>query len=182
MSHFWHVRWLIPLALAAVMAYQAVFSTAPLIASTDFVKRTPNFGILLPAGRVTRTEVGLKLEAEPIYFDVKLPVRVATVELELTTTAESAPGRIGVRQGGGWDYYFPEYIESSSPHKTYKISINEFKYVEVNHAQRFLISAPGLSPGGVTVTGARATIYRSPFDLDKAIESLTAKLSELWQI
>jgi len=165
------------------MAYQAVFSAAPLIASTDFVKRTPNFGILLPAGRVTRTEVGLKLEAEPIYFDVKLPVRASGVKLELTTTRQSSALKLGRRSGGDWDYYFPPLTHTIKPgEQIYLLTADEFKYIEPNHSQRFLISAPGLSPGGVTVTGARATIYRSPFDLDKAIESLTAKLSELWQI
>lgn len=181
MSRFWHLRWLIPLILVAYIVYQAIFSLQSITATTNFINRNHNFGVLLPAGRVERTESGIKLTAEPVYFDVKLPMRVATVELEIATTAESAPLRIGVRQGGGWDYYFPEYVELSSlSAKTYRISVNEFKYVETNHAQRFLISAPNLESGQIIITGARVKISRHSFNLYQSVGHLTAKLTELW--
>ncbi len=181
MSRFWHLRWLIPFIFTAYIIYEAIFSWQLITAATNFVSRTRNFGVLLPAGRVERAGGGLKLMAEPVYFDVKLPLRVAAVELEIATTAESAPLKIGVRQGGGWDYYFPDYTELNSlSAKNYRISISEFKYVEANHAQRFLISAPGLEPGRITIIGAQVKIRRHNFDLYQSVGHLTTKLTELW--
>jgi hypothetical protein len=160
MSYLWHIRWALPAGLGWLIAWQTFFSTGVITAVTDFTARTKVFEVLQPAGRVTRTASGIVLQAEPVYVDVRIPPRTAAVTLKLQTAAESAPLQLGVKQGNNFEYLFKGQEMQGETVRRYSLRATSFPYLEPGRRLRFIISAPKLKPGDITVTGAEVEIVR----------------------
>ncbi len=164
MSHLVHLRWLVPTVIVGTVLYLTLGSTAPQEVKTNFSDRRPLVDVLLPASRVERVGTSLALLREPVYVDVTLPLRSMAATLELEVTATSAPLKLGVQRGAGWDIVFPEVvITERSGSRFYTLRVAEFPYLEPGYRLRFVVSAPGLTPGSITVRGGRVTIERQPF-------------------
>ncbi len=164
MTYVRYLRYLIPFVLVLYAAWQGLFASGVFAADSKLTERTPALGVLLPAGRVERGPDGVVLMHEPVYADVTLPLRSRRVTFEITTTAGSAPIRVGVRQGPGWDYVFPEAeVSEQGGYRTYQITVSDWQHLEPGYALRFLVSAPRLAPGGVVFEGARVRVEREPF-------------------
>jgi len=166
MRYIWHIRWVVPVLFLLFIAWQSLVATYSLQALTDFKQRTAWFEVLLPAGRVTKTDSGLVLKSEPVYVDVRLPLRAAAVTLELSTTAASVPVKLGVRQGSGFQYDYSATEEFRGDTRTFRLRATNWPYLEPGHRLRFILSVPGLKPGNVVVTGAKVTVERRPFSWD----------------
>lgn len=164
MKHFWHIRYAVPTILVLYIVWQALVVSVPFKAFSALTAPKPAIGVLLPAGRVERVIEGVALMYEPVYVDVTLPLRARQVTFTITTTTESAPIRLGVRQGPGWDYVFPDAeMTEQGGTRTYKIMVSNWQYLEPTYALRFLISSPKLVPGDVVFKDAQVTIEREPF-------------------
>jgi hypothetical protein len=164
MKYVRYIRYAVPALLILYVVWQALLYTSAYIASSSLSERTPAIGVLLPAGRVEQGMSGVALMYEPVYLDVALPPRASAVTLELTTTVSSQPLRLGVRQGPGWDYVFPEVqVSEQGYQRTYRLRVGSWQYVEPTYALRFLVSVSGLVPGSIVFTGARVTVEREPF-------------------
>lgn len=164
MTYLRYLRYAAPAVLVLYVAWQGLFASGAFTADSRLIERTPALGVLLPAGRVESSSRGVALMREPVYVDVTLPLRARAVTLEITTTAESAPVSLGVRHGPGWDYVFPEAeVSEQGGHRTYRLAVSDWQYLEPGYALRFLISAPRLAPGSVVFEGARVKVEREPF-------------------
>ncbi len=166
MRYFWHIRWLTPVILVGYVLAQAVLASSSLQAVTDFRERTPYFDVLLPAGRVDRTDQGVVLKQEPVYIDVRLPVRTRAIALELKLSADSAPIKLGWQTADDFTLAFSQ----SEPIRSgdlilYHYDLDDVNYVRPGHKGRFIISAPGLTPGKVVVKGASVSLKREPASL-----------------
>ncbi len=164
MKYLSHLHWAIPVVLVGAVLWQVFVSTTPLTGTTNFVTPTPYFDVLLPASRVSRSPAGLALLTEPVYVDVRLPLRVASVELELTTTADSAALRLGVQQGKDFAIVFPDVAAVKSDQgQSYRLKVTDFSFLRPRHTLRFVLSAPGLKARSIQVTGASVRFERAPF-------------------
>ena len=167
MKYFVHLRWILPVAIVGSTLWQIFFSTVLAIGATNFIVSTPYLNMLLPASRVERVSGGVALIREPVYVDVRLPVRVASVELELKTTADSAPLRLGVQQGKDFNIVFPDVaVLKTATVQSYRLQVTDFSGLRPHHTLRFVLSAPGLKAGSIVVTGATVRFERLPFSLD----------------
>lgn len=167
MKYLWHIRWLTPLVLIGCVLWQAIVATGSLQAITDFRERTPYFDVLLPAGRVERTDRGVVLKQEPVYVDVRLPVRAKSMALELKVAAGSSPIKLGWQSDDNFTLAFngSEPVESDNI-ILYHYDLDDINYVRPGHKGRFIISSPGLMSGSVIVTGASVSFRREPPSLN----------------
>ncbi|MFH1866845.1 MAG: hypothetical protein ABIJ81_02055 [Patescibacteria group bacterium] len=150
----------IPLLLLLPVVWQGLISTNPIEVSTNFVKRTPWFDHLLPAGRVERQGDVFMLNAEPIYFNLRLPPRVERVMLSLELSENMVDLRLGVQQGEGWSYYFPQQLTNSSQRT---VIIEKFFYAP-SHRLRLIVSVPNLQSGQVGIRQVKASLMRHTFN------------------
>jgi hypothetical protein len=164
MKYTWHLRWVVPVLLVGAVLWQALFATSGLKATTDFVNRTPYFDVLLPAARAQRLEGGIALVQEPVYVDVRLPLRATSVTLSLSTTANSVPVKVGVQRSASFELLFPEAeVTTDGDSRTYRVKVSDFPYLRPNSTLRFVLSVPGLAPGAVVVTQAEVSFERARF-------------------
>lgn len=178
MKYFWHLRWLTPLILVGYVAFQAVFASGSLEARTDFKERTPYFDVLLPAGRVTRIKEGIILKQEPVYIDIRLPVRARQAALELKVASSSAPIKLGLEVGPDFNYEFAgKSAQTVAGLTLYRYDASDLNFIRPGHKVRFIISAPGLVPGSVMVKEATVSIKRAPATL----AWWQQLVSELWR-
>lgn len=167
MKYLWQIRWLIPCLLVGYVLWQALFAAGSLEAATDFRERTPYFDVLLPAGRVERTAEGIVLKQEPVYIDIRLPVRVSSAFVELKIDGRSAPIRLGLQTGDDFAFAFSkDEPETTAGLTLYRYDTSEFDYARPGHKARFIISAPALTPGSIVVKGATVSFRRQSSDLD----------------
>lgn len=158
------LRWLVSAVFIIFILNQAFFSVHKLTTTTNFIKRTPYFDVLLPASRVEKVADGIVLKQEPVYVDVVLPLRISRLELEFITTADSAPLKFALKQESGRDFYFLDIKEEKINNKIhYFFSTNDFRYLEPNETLRFIVSVPNFNPGTVVVKEARLTMERNHF-------------------
>lgn len=161
-----YVRWCVGFVIVGYVLWQAFISVSPVTQITDFVNRTPLFSVLLPAARVERVAQGMSLRQEPVYVDVRLPLRVQAIELELFSMPSSSNFKVAVQRGPGFELEFsPIEVLASAAETKYRVRVTDFPYLEPGTRVRFVISAPGLTPGAITVTRAQVTILRQPFSL-----------------
>lgn len=178
MKHLAYIRWFVPAVLIGWVAWQALIASGSLEAVTDFRERTPFFDVLLPAGRVVRTGEGIVLKQEPVYIDVRLPVRAKSIALELKVTDSSSPIKVGWQAADNFNLVFSEAKPINDRGLTlYHYELNDINYVRPGHKTRFVISSPGLVPGSVIVTGASISIKRERPSLAWWHQYLT----DLWQ-
>lgn len=164
MPYLSHLRWLVPAIIIVTVLYLTLGSTSPLVVASNFSDRRALVDVLLPASRVERVGDNLTLVREPVYVDVTLPLRSSAVTLELEVSLSSVPLKLGVQQGAGWDIVFPETaVVERGRSRFYTLRVSEFKYLEPGYRLRFVVSAPGLSPGSIVVHRGRVTIERHPF-------------------
>lgn len=164
MKYLIHVRWLLPAVLIGYVAWQALFASSTLTAETDFQVRAQYFDVLLPAGRVERTQAGIALESEPVYIDVRLPVRAKTAELEVVATAGSTPFKLGVQTGQDFAMALSEApAEATAQGTVYRYRATDFPYLRAGHKLRFIISSPSLMPGSIVITHAHVSLERQAF-------------------
>jgi hypothetical protein len=165
MKYFSYVRWLVPVALLGYIGWQSFLSMLPLVASTDFFERTPYFDVLQPAGRVTRMSQGIVLNQEPVYIDVRLPVRASQISLDLSVTDSSVPIKLGWQTDDNFVFDFSQSPPTNEAGLfVYHYELDDINYVRPGHKGRSIISAPSLVTGSVTVKRATVVINRKPAD------------------
>ncbi len=151
---------LLPGLLILPVVVSGLFSSKDLIVTTDFTKRTPWFDYLLPIGRTERLVGSFKLISEPVYFDLRLPVRTDKVKMTLRFKERPPTGlRLGLRQSEAWDYFFPEQLTVNFDRV---IEATTFSYTPDNRL-RFIISCPGVSEADLYLVSAQALIERYDF-------------------
>lgn len=161
MKYVHHIRWLTPVLLVGYILCQAIIFNNSLEAITNFRERTAFFDVLLPAGRVERTPEGIKLLAEPVYVDVRLPIRAKSAALELKLSHTSVPIKLGWQTEDGFVFDFSQTVSSFSPGLIlYHYDVKEINYVRPGHKGRFIISSPNLSPRSVLIKEATISIKR----------------------
>lgn len=166
MKYLPHIKWVIPVLLVGNVLWQAIIATNSLEAVTDFRERTPYFDVLLPAGRVARTDRGIVLKQEPVYIDVRLPVRAKSIALELKVTAISAPIKLGWQTDDNFTLAFSQAEPINYQGLVlYHYDLADINYVRPGYKGRFIISSPGLVPGSVVVNGATVSIKRKVVSL-----------------
>ncbi len=161
-------RWLkliLPILFLAPVVWQAIVSNEPIVVKTNFTTRTAYFSRLLPEGRVELLSKYILVNTEPIYFDLLLPPRSTSVNISLKANLLPDNLQLGVRQGGGWDYVFPEQKLVNGERV---IVVDSFPYIP-NHTLRILVSAPD-SNGKLILEKVTAKIYRKPFNFNYAQE------------
>ncbi len=163
-----HIRWLIPVILLGYIFYQSFWANSLLVAFTDFSQRTAYFDVLLPAGRVERSATGIIIQQEPVYIDLRVPIRTGRVSLELLVTADSAPIKLGLQTGPefSFDFQEQEIVKSADGLAYYNYEAREIKYVRPGNKIRFIISSPGLQAGDVVIKGAKVSLNRKKADID----------------
>lgn len=166
MRYIEYIKLAIPILLVGFVTWQAVFAAGVLVAVTDFRERTPYFDGLLPAGRVERTDEGIVLNQEPVYIDIRLPVRARSIALELKTTDTSAPIKLAWQTDDNFTLLFSDLEPVRQEGLTlYHYNLMDINYARPGHKGRFVISAPGLVPGSVVVKGASISIEREQASL-----------------
>jgi len=174
MKYAWHLRWVVPLVLVGFVVWEGLGATSALTAETLFQSRTPYVDVLQPAGRVTRTSGGVVINQEPVYIDVRLPVRAQAVNLELELvqvpppdlTVPSTYPRLGVQTAEGFAFTFMSDSPSLLGNTLYyRFPVAQLPYVRAGHVVRFIISVPSLTSHAVTVQSARVTVTREPLSL-----------------
>jgi len=166
MRYIRRMRWFVLVLLAGYVAWQSVIASGSLEAVTDFRERTPYFDVLLPAGRVERSEQGIILNQEPVYIDVRLPVRAKSAALELKVDSSSAPLKLGIQTGEGFNFEFSGLpAETVGEFTLYRYDALDLTYVRPGHKLRFIISAPGLVTDSVVVKQATISVKRAPASL-----------------
>ncbi|MDP3985827.1 MAG: hypothetical protein U1C53_02485 [Candidatus Veblenbacteria bacterium] len=164
MRYLWHIRWLTPLVLVGYVVWQALFASWSLEAVTDFRERTPYFDVLLPAGRGIRTERGIVLTHEPVYIDIRVPIRARGAAVELKVDSASAPLKLGLQTGEEFSFEFNGHLPETVGGLTlYRYDAKELHYARPGHKVRFIISSPSLVPGSVVVKEATVSLKREPF-------------------
>ncbi len=173
-----YLRFVVVATLLMVMAWQTLFSTTSTAISTNFIKRTSYISTLWPAGRVQSTGASVVVYQEPVYFEVMLPPRAARISVNILAPKESASFSVGVKQTADWNYSFPIMtVNEQAGNNIYNLEVNEFSYVESNHALRFIISAPKInSKNPVIINGLQVSIERKPFSWRSLINSLSTVL------
>lgn len=151
---------IIPILLFLPVIWHNFFSINPITVGSDFSKRTPWFDYLLPVGRTARSDNGFVLQAEPVYFDLLLPMRLQNLRLVLKFQTGAERVRVGIQKAAGWSYYFPQQISNGNK---IIVLVESFTYVP-DHHQRFIISVPDLSVGAVEVTYVEAVMTRHEFN------------------
>ncbi|MFH1112233.1 MAG: hypothetical protein V1712_04185 [Patescibacteria group bacterium] len=151
---------IVPVLLILPVIMSGLFNTRTISVATTFIERTPWFGFLLPIGRTEQFDDAAKLISEPVYFDLRLPMRAEKIKMTLQfKNAPPAELRIGVRQGESWDYFFPEQL-TTDMNRT--IEVVNFSYTPENRL-RFIISLPNIQENGASIIMARAAIERQSF-------------------
>lgn len=164
MKYLRHLRWFAPTLLIGWVLWQSLVSPRPLVRVSSFIVRTPVLDVLLPAARVEARPQGVAVLREPVYIDVTLPPRARAATLELDVAEASAPLKLGLQQGAGFDISFPEIpVVAQGGTRRYTLRASEFTHLEPGYRLRFVISAPGTAPGSIVVQGARIAIERQPF-------------------
>lgn len=164
MKYIYYLRWVIPVLLIGWALQQALIAGDVLVSETDFRVRTPIIDVMLPASRVEAREQGVVLLSDPVYIDVTLPPRANAVTLELDVSAQSETLKLGVQQGPNFDIVFPDVmISDQAKFKRYSLRTSTFPHLEAGYKLRFMISAPNLTAGNITVLHARTIIERKPF-------------------
>lgn len=153
------LKFIIPILLFVPVLWQNFFSINPISVSTNFNQRTPWFDYLLPAGRTERGNRGLTFLAEPVYFDLRLPVRLERVRLVFNFYSGAERARVGVQNAPGWNYFFPEQISKDNQ---IIVLADSFTYAP-NYRQRFIISVTDLASGPVELAGVEALLIRHEF-------------------
>ena len=84
---------IIPMLLFAPVIWHNFFSINPITVGSDFRERTSWFDYLLPIGRTTGSDNGFVFRAEPVYFDLYLPVRLQNLRmvLKFSRPAQTCP-------------------------------------------------------------------------------------------
>lgn len=163
MKYVFYIRCLTPIFIVGYILWQALIATNSLAAITNFQERTAFFDMLLPAGRVERTTEGIKLLTEPVYIDVRLPIRAKSVALELKVTDTSAPIKVGWQSDDDFVFDFSQATSTFSPGVIlYHYDVKEINYLQPGHRGRFIISVPTLVPGSVLLKEATVSINREP--------------------
>ncbi len=166
MKYFSYIKWSVVVLLVGYIVWQSLFAAGSLIAVTDFRERTPYFDVLLPAGRVERTEVGIVLKQEPVYIDVRLPVRAKSVILELAVANTRTPVKLAWQVNENFSLSFSDLEPISAGNQVlYRYNLTNINYVRSGHKVRFVISSPGLVPGTVIVKKANVSIKRERANL-----------------
>lgn len=155
-------RWLVLAAVVGGVAWQSLVSTQPLSAVTGFTQRTPIFQMIQPPNRVQAADRGVSVVAEPLYFDVRVPLRAASLMFRLTATADSMPVKLGLQQSNGWQFTFPDVtVERSGAEVRYSFQVPVSALpVQPDHTTRIILSAPNLTPGRLTLVQAQALFTR----------------------
>ncbi len=158
-----YLRWLIVLGLLVYLVWQNVWATAPLYADSNLLERQSGLGVLLPAGRVVKTNQGLQVKQEPLYLDVKIPPRANLVNLKITVTG-SAELMIGSHKGQDWSYdFWPTKIDYQAEEKIYSITAYLVGPVAGDYNWRFILSVKGLADNDLFIKKAQVEILRQPF-------------------
>jgi hypothetical protein len=172
------IKWSVPVLLVGYVLWQAMFATGSLMATTDFRERTPYFDVLLPAGRVELTADGIILKNEPVYIDVRLPVRAVSVSLAVKVSANSAPLQLGYQTSESFALVFSQSAPvSEQNYVLYHYDLTNISHVRSGHKVRFIISSPALLPGSILVKGASVSIKREP----PTLNWWRGQLTKLWQ-
>jgi len=153
------LKFIIPLVLFTPVIWQNFFSISPISVKSDFTTRTPWFEYLLPVGRTQRTAHGFKLQAEPVYFDLRLPLRLERLRLVLIFTTGAERARVGIQDAPGWNYYFPPQVVKGN---AITVLAELFTYTP-GYRQRFIISAPDLATAPVELMAVEVIMTRHEF-------------------
>ncbi|MFZ5391407.1 MAG: hypothetical protein ACOZAJ_03990 [Patescibacteria group bacterium] len=163
MNKLIHLRWLIVVILLGYLGWQNLLSMAPVVGESDLSVRQSNLGVLLPAGRVAKTEAGLRVKQEPLYLDIKIPPRARQVNLKITTAGQ-ADLIIGSRQDIGWSYVFwPLTISDQAETKIHSVIAQPIGLLESDYNWRFILSVKGLPDKDLIIKKAEVEILRRPF-------------------
>ncbi|MFA4937576.1 MAG: hypothetical protein WC575_04835 [Patescibacteria group bacterium] len=151
---------LVPTLLLLPIVISGLFSNQPIKVTTDFTNRTPWFDYLLPIGRTERLDNAVKLISEPVYFELRLPMRAKKIKMTLQfKNVPLAELRLGVRQSESWDYFFPEQLIAGTSRS---IEVTNFSYTPEN-SLRFIISLPNIQEQNISIEMAQAEIERRAF-------------------
>ncbi|MBU1038683.1 hypothetical protein KKC17_00370 [Patescibacteria group bacterium] len=158
-----YLRWLVPLVFLLYLAGQNLFSQASLSFDSWLLNRQPAVGILLPAGRVTRVEEGLKVKQEPLYLDIKIPPRAQAVKLKLLVKGQ-AEVTIGSRQVGEWSWqWWPQTKIEQGDEVIYLIVAEPIGQLAPDYSWRFILSIKDMPAEDLIIKKVQVEIVRNNF-------------------
>lgn len=167
-----YLKYIIFGVLIIYIGWQAVISSTVVKTFTNFKQRTNYWTMLMPEGRVQKSDSGIVLNEEPIYFELRLPSRTEKIDLTLVYEG-NANLNLGIRRTSDWSYEFvPAQIQINNQTTVYHVVYDKPFYLEDTHRQRFMISVPNISPGGVIIKQVNASIYRSNISWSQIWHSL----------